>query len=1010
MTVLENVVSISVYAAVIFCCIMLFKQFGKNKISPVLQFVLWFVLIARLVIPFTADSGFRLMTVPAGQQAPEAVQSEPAETKQESAATTGPIQAGQNDGAADGAVLQEQQQPSQTTGKEATTQQSASQQISTEEQETSKPVLGTGQLILVIWLAGALVIGIGMQALRTGMNRGIRKGAVLPDKRIDDIFKSCRQELGIKGNIRLRLCSILSTPALTVAFRPELLLPLDLFSEDENILRYAILHELTHWKRKDHWVRILMNAIKIIWWFHPVVWLADRQIMMDMESACDSMVVRDMHSEEKKCYANTILSMFAKTDHPGYVLGMALRTDKKVVEKRIRGIYMKQKTKRSVKLAAILLCAVMAVACFTTACTPAKAEDTETPEMVEAASASSAGASATEMPAEHITKTLDTENEGIKINIDADVIRPTNSTIPVRGYETREFTQQDVDNAIKAIMGDKEIYAPIRTKADIQKEIDEMEPAGQGTIDGLREELETAPETAEKRPANTTLTHKEAVGEDIGDGELQHSFNMTWDEVTVWAGDMDSPDTLSIRANSNLGDSGLWYTGGGRSYYDAQAPTTLWNSVQAGQGEEARGMDLTRVQAEEQAVKIAQALDPQMKLVLTELVPIVDNLPFDEEEYDADPEAYAQKQNEWRAQSDEQAKTAPQIYRFTFEREVDGVPVTYTNSFDYTYTDGTPNIVGEDGHRVAYEQMQIMLDNDGIVKMNWTSPGKAGEAGEKITPVSVDEAIGIMQKNILKMDMLLSEPADELKGFGVLTGSADINRITLGYARVMNDDGSFSIVPAWDFFGDFHISRNGEDMGTSNNYATNDPSNSLITINAKDGSLILREGIPFYWINNGWTDGQQELRNDAVTGTASVSKTSVQAGEKVRFTFILSNSSGEDIENCTLFAPPLQNGERLGDTFSIVSGNRKTVTWTYEPTESITVKPTFRYTLDGEERELSLAELNIKVEGSAAPTPTPSAGETPQTTSTPMPQPAPTPTPEPWPVPTPTPAPSQQES
>ena len=114
--------------------------------------------------------------------------------------------------------------------------------------------------------------------------------------------------------------------------------------------------------------------------------------------------------------------------------------------------------------------------------------------------------------------------------------------------------------------------------------------------------------------------------------------------------------------------------------------------------------------------------------------------------------------------------------------EPEQIPALMQDPMDFTVevkmcirdsTDGTPNIVGEDGHRVAYEQMQIMLDNDGIVKMNWTSPGKAGEAGEKITPVSVDEAIGIMQKNILKMDMLLSEPADELKGLGVLTGSAD---------------------------------------------------------------------------------------------------------------------------------------------------------------------------------------------------------------------------------------------
>ena len=266
------------------------------------------------------------------------MQSRPAETKQESAATTGPIQAGQNDGAADGAVFTDTAAVPNLQGKEATTQQSASQQISTEEQETSKPVLGTGQLILVIWLAGALVIGIGMQALRTGMNRGIRKGAVLPDKRIDDIFKSCRQELGIKGNIRLRLCfDPLHSRVNGCVSAGVVAAARFVFGRRKRILRYAILHELTHWKRKDHWVRILMNAIKIIWWFHPVVWLADRQIMMDMgkrmrQHGCQGHAQR---GKEMLCKYNP--QYVHKNGSSDMCLGWLFVPIKRWSKKRIRG-------------------------------------------------------------------------------------------------------------------------------------------------------------------------------------------------------------------------------------------------------------------------------------------------------------------------------------------------------------------------------------------------------------------------------------------------------------------------------------------------------------------------------------------------------------------------------------------------------------------------------------------------------------------------------------------------
>lgn len=326
MAAMDTLLSVSLYAAVIFCGIMVFRKVLKNKLSPALQYGLWFLLAARLVFPFTLESGFHFVTLPAASQ--NAVYT---------AGTAAP--------ATDLAAI-------------------------------AQPVtLTMQQVVLIVWLAGIGVAAACMLFYAARLHAVIRKNAVLPDSRIGRIFEECKQEAGIKSNIPLRLCAGLGTPALTVSFRPKLLLPVGMEQADDVTLRYAMLHELTHCCRGDHLMRILMNALKAVWWFNPVVWLADRHIIMDMETACDSTVVKRMEQQEKKQYANTVLTMFSQEKTPKYILGMALGNSKQVAEQRIRGIYMKQKTKRSIRLAAVLLAGILLIACFTTACSPVQAAD-----------------------------------------------------------------------------------------------------------------------------------------------------------------------------------------------------------------------------------------------------------------------------------------------------------------------------------------------------------------------------------------------------------------------------------------------------------------------------------------------------------------------------------------------------------------------------------------------------------------------------------------------------------
>ena len=102
----------------------------------------------------------------------------------------------------------------------------------------------------------------------------------------------------------------LTSPALTVGIRPTLLLPEDMAGDVlARPFQFALMHELTHYRRRDHLVMLLESILRGLWWFNPTVWLMDNPLRADMETACDASVTRGMTAEEKLQHANLLLEM-----------------------------------------------------------------------------------------------------------------------------------------------------------------------------------------------------------------------------------------------------------------------------------------------------------------------------------------------------------------------------------------------------------------------------------------------------------------------------------------------------------------------------------------------------------------------------------------------------------------------------------------------------------------------------------------------------------------------------
>jgi hypothetical protein len=60
---------------------------------------------------------------------------------------------------------------------------------------------------------------------------------------------------------------------------------------DEEQRQALLVHELAHWRRRDHWVRWLELVALGLYWWCPLVWWARRQMQEAEEECCDAWVV-----------------------------------------------------------------------------------------------------------------------------------------------------------------------------------------------------------------------------------------------------------------------------------------------------------------------------------------------------------------------------------------------------------------------------------------------------------------------------------------------------------------------------------------------------------------------------------------------------------------------------------------------------------------------------------------------------------------------------------------------
>ena len=153
------------------------------------------------------------------------------------------------------------------------------------------PLLTPVTLLAGIWLAG---VAAGLLHLLVGMRRLSKMtGETLPvaAPAWRTAAAELAQRLGVARPVQLLHSH---NPTLLVTWglrRPRVIVPVAAADWPAERIRSVLGHELAHVRRGDWAVQVAAECVRILYWFHPLAWIACRRLRDESEHACDDAVI-----------------------------------------------------------------------------------------------------------------------------------------------------------------------------------------------------------------------------------------------------------------------------------------------------------------------------------------------------------------------------------------------------------------------------------------------------------------------------------------------------------------------------------------------------------------------------------------------------------------------------------------------------------------------------------------------------------------------------------------------
>ena len=184
--------------------------------------------------------------------------------------------------------------------------------------------LFTSVLLTIGWGVGTVCFLLPVAAGLWGVRR-LRRSARpwIPGQSVAQRLAS---DAGIERRVEVLLHEAATGPASCGVARPMIVLPVDAPAWHGDDLNRALVHELEHVRRGDWASQCFARVVCACYWFHPLVWVARRRLILEAERACDDAVLQNA---DATAYASQLVTLAGRmSTAPTQPLpGMAHSTD-----------------------------------------------------------------------------------------------------------------------------------------------------------------------------------------------------------------------------------------------------------------------------------------------------------------------------------------------------------------------------------------------------------------------------------------------------------------------------------------------------------------------------------------------------------------------------------------------------------------------------------------------------------------------------------------------------------
>jgi beta-lactamase regulating signal transducer with metallopeptidase domain len=213
-----------------------------------------------------------------------------------------------------------------------------------------------------IWSAGLILLLLRLAAGLFGAFRLTREGETIRDPGWRVLLERFLAAIHLQRRVRLKSHRDIRIPLTCGFIRPVVLIPDGHEAWTEEQRSSTLIHELSHIKRADFLVMMLVRLSLALFWFNPLSWVVFRRLKNEQEEACDELVLKT--GVKPSTYAANLL--FFKTaagsrlGHFAALVGL-FGFGKSAFNQRLAAILKQKWTFQEVKMKTkiLLFCAVI---------------------------------------------------------------------------------------------------------------------------------------------------------------------------------------------------------------------------------------------------------------------------------------------------------------------------------------------------------------------------------------------------------------------------------------------------------------------------------------------------------------------------------------------------------------------------------------------------------------------------------------------------------------------------